>query len=247
MGAVAFLKNIVGLDRRGPAIAPAAFDHAKAQEYEWRNNAVVIRDHFPEVYSAVQADLASGGLWYRAEHQFFEGDEVLYNAFVARVRDRKCLEVGSGPFGFLPPLSWIKNRIVIEPLAAKYRDAQLQQLGKTFFTDDLKVYATNAEDLQTELIAAIDGAIICRNALDHCEDALTILYNLSRYATAGCYFLLWTDTWHLDGVDDGHHNITKSPEVLNALLSGLGFDVIKNVKPVRESGYIEYGCVALKR
>jgi hypothetical protein len=41
MGAVAFLKNIVGLDRRGPAIAPAAFDHAKAQEYEWRNNAVV--------------------------------------------------------------------------------------------------------------------------------------------------------------------------------------------------------------
>lgn len=246
MGAVTFLKRMAGLDRQ-EALGSGTFDHAKAQEYEWRNNAVVIRDHFPEVYSAVEADRAAGGLWYRAEHQFFEGDEALYADFVARVRDRKCLEVGSGPFGFLPPLSWIKNRIVIEPLADKYRAAQLEQLGKTFFTDDLKVYATNAEALLPELVATIDGAIICRNALDHCEDALTILHNLSRYAKAGCYFLLWTDIWHLDGHDDGHHNITKSPEILDALLSGLGFDVIKNIKPVRESGYLEYGCVALKR
>lgn len=226
----------------------ATFDHTRAQKFEWDHNRQTIRESFPQLYSDVEKNLSAGGLWHGPNDQFFGGDAQLFGEFVAHVRDRKCLEIGSGPFGFLLPARWIKDRVIIDPLADKYREEQLALTGKTFLTPDVEAHATSAEALIGALVGVVDGAIICRNALDHCEDALTILVNIAKYAARNCYLLLWTDIWHLGGIDDGHHNITRSTDAMNALLDGLGFDLIRRSAPVREGNdYLEYGCVAKKK
>jgi hypothetical protein len=222
------------------------FDHELAQRFEWRNNRQEINSTFKKLYEAVAADRAAGGIWHKAEDQFFCGDETLFNSFVEHIRDRKCLEIGSGPYGFLAPASWIKDRVIIEPLADKYRQAQLNLIGKTFLTDDIQFYTTPAEVIIDDLVGNVDGAIICRNALDHCDDPLAIIGNMAKYAAPGCYLLLWTDLWHLQGIDDdGHHNITRSVDVMDALLGGLGFEILKQDALIRDkSEFVEYGRVA---
>ena len=120
--------------------------------------------------------------------------------------------------------------------------------GQTLFTEDIACHSTPAETLLAQYVGQIDGAIISRNALDHCEDPLMILANISSYAATGCYLLLWTDIWHLAGLDEGHHNITRSSEAMTALLKGFGFAVLQPSRSVRgeNSGYIEFGAVARK-
>jgi len=99
-----------------------------------------------------------------------------------------------------------------------------------------------------ELVGAVSGCIVCQNALDHCEDALAILDVLASYAAPGCYFLLWTDIWHLHGVDAGHRNITRSAHAMDCVLRGFGFDIMGETATVRPPGEcIEYGRLARKR
>lgn len=225
------------------------FDHAAAQHFEWKNNRQEIRTSFANLYSRVENEIASGGLWHGANDDFFCGDNALFAQFVEHVRTRKCLEIGSGPFGYLLPARWIEDRAIIEPLAEKYRAEQLRLTGKTFFTDDVKVFASSAETVIPELVGLVEGAIICRNVLDHCDDPLSVFGNIAKYAAPGCYLLLWTDIWHVGGIDDdGHRNITRSPEVIDALLDGLGFNIIRPSARVRDPNeFIEYGRIAQKR
>jgi hypothetical protein len=61
-----------------------------------------------------------------------------------------------------------------------------------------------------------------------------VLNAISEYAAQGCYFLLWTDIWHLKGTDIGHRNITRSVDVMPKLISGLGFDILHTGETVRE-------------
>jgi hypothetical protein len=242
------LRRLTGTAAPAP-VRSKTFDHALAQKFEWNNNRQVIEGTFQQLYADVMSDRAAGGIWHNAGDQFFCRDEELFASFVEHVRDRKCLEIGSGPYGFLLPAPWIKDRTIIEPLANEYRQAQLDLIGETFLTDDVRVYTTGAELVIDDLVGKVDGAIICRNALDHCEDALAIIANMSKYAASGCYLLLWTDIWHLQGIeDDGHHNITRSVEVMDALLEGLGFEILKHGDLIRDqSEFIEYGRVARRR
>jgi hypothetical protein len=249
MRGIGLLRRLTGIPAPVPKRSKRSFDHALAQRFEWKNNRQVIEGTFAQLYSDVEANRAAGGIWHSASDQFFCGDENLFASFVERVRSRKCLEIGSGPYGFLLPATWIKDRTIIEPLANKYRQAQLDLIGKTFLTDDVRVYTTGAEVLIDDLVGNVDGAIICRNALDHCEDALAIIANMSKYAANGCYLLLWTDIWHLQGIDDdGHHNITRSIEVMDALLEGLGFEILKHGALIRDqTEFIEYGRLARRK
>lgn len=224
------------------------FSHEAAQRYELRHGDQANLDHFPRLISEVTAERERGGLWQSCNDQWFGGNEVFWREFVAHVRERKCLEIGSGPFGYLSPCGWIKDRVIIDPLVDTYRDTQLKLTGKTFFSDDIKRYNKTAETVIQELVGKVDGAIICQNALDHCNDPLKILCNASQYAKSGCYLLLWTDIWHLSGLDDGHRNITQSTHAMDALLIGLGFDIVRNVDLLRDqSEFIEYGRLACKR
>lgn len=217
------------------------FSQTAAQKYEKASAEQTILKHFAIVYQQWEEATSKGSLWQTENDIWFQGDVKLWRGFVDYVKDKKCLEIGSGPFGYIGGCYWISNRYIIDPLIDFYREAELRVLGKTFFTEDIKTYNCPAEQIIEELVGEINGFIMCRNALDHCEDSLVILENISRYAKSGCYFLLWTDVWHAS-LDEGHHNITKSLHVMDILLKGLGFEIMNNTPSVRDDpNYLEYG------
>jgi hypothetical protein len=229
-----------------PLPAAPRFDHGRAQLYEFESNRHDIAEHFPRLTAELEREIANGGVWYRPEHHWFGADEAFFTSFIDHLRNRRSLEIGSGPFGFLAFAPWIKSRTVIDPLIDKYRDEQLRLFGRTLFAD-VDTLALTAETLVQGLVGQIDGCIICQNALDHCEDPLAILSNLSRYAKAGCYLLFWSDIWHIAPPDEGHHNITRSRDAMDSLFSGLGFEIVKRGSPIRTDGStVEYGIVGRK-
>lgn len=224
------------------------FDHAEAQRYELEHNRATIKETFPELFARWQAEKRKGSLWQSANDLWFCGNEPLWSECRDHIRERKCLEVGSGPYGYLAPCYWIKNRTIVDPLIDEYRADQLRLTGSTFFTDDIKTYNLPAEEAIPALFGKVDGCIICQNALDHCEDPLAIVSTLSEYAAPGCYFLLWTDIWHLAGLDAGHRNIIRSIKAMDSLLNGLGFEILQNGADIRKADeYVEYGRIARKR
>jgi hypothetical protein len=242
---IRLLKTIV---RRAWTFLASKFNHRSAQKYEMLSARGTIRRSFSAVFSAWEKERAQGGLWQSAGDEWFQGNVDLYGAFVEHVRDRKNLEIGSGPFGYLAPCYWMRRRIVIDPLIEKYRAYQIKRFGKTFWTSDIETHAVPAEQTVEELRGAIDGCIVSRNALDHMEDPLAAIEMIAEYAASGCYLLLSADIWHMDGGDVGHRNITRSPAVLDKVLNGLGFDILQNGAGVRGSDqYIEYGRLARKR
>lgn len=72
---------------------------------------------------------------------------------------------------------------------------------------------------------AIDGAIFCRNMLDHTPNWPFVLSNISTYAQSGCYLLLWTDISHHGVADKGHFEITEDADAFVRLVETLGFQV----------------------
>lgn len=224
------------------------FSHADAQTYERKFAAAAIYADFPRVWADHQEAMASGSLWHGPDDQWFQGDTVLWERFVEHVRGKLSLEIGSGPFGYLGPARWIERRAIIDPLVDFYRSEELRAAGGTFFDESVETYAQPAEEPVPELRASVEGCIVCRNALDHTEDPLAVLGNLADYAVPGCYFLFWTDLWHLNGPNEGHRNITRRPEVIDALLDGLGFEILKRGVAIRSSTEcVEYGRLARKR
>lgn len=223
------------------------FLHVAAQEYEAKSAARNIEKDFAVLYESWEQAKKEGSLWHYADNQWFLGNVELWDEFVNHVQNRRCLEIGSGPFGYLAPCYWIKDRIIIDPLIDFYRNEQLRVLGKTFFGDEIKTYNVPAEECLNELLGKIDGFIVCRNMLDHCEDPLKVLENISDYAVSGSYLLLWTDIFHLMGLDEGHRNITQSPRVFKMLLKGLGFALLQEGAKIRDPHeYIEFGILARK-
>jgi hypothetical protein len=242
---VPLLKRIV---RRGWTTVVGGFNHRSAQQYEMLSAQGSMGRDFPRLYAAWERERSAGGLWQSADDQWFLGNADLWTAFIEHVRDRTNLEIGAGPFGYLAPCYWMKRRIVIDPLVDKYRAYQMNHFGKTFWIADIETHAVLAERVVEPLRGAIDGCIISRNALDHMEDPLATLDAIAEYAAPGCYLLLWSDIWHLDGGDVGHRNITRSANVLDKMLDGLGFDIVQNGAIIGGSdGDIEYGRLARKR
>jgi hypothetical protein len=240
--------NVRRVGRRIVAIIPRSFSHERAQAYERDSAAATIRDHYPELLERWRASAAAGRLWQDAGDEWFQGDEALWSIFVEHARSRQTLEIGSGPFGYLAPCWWIERRAIIDPLLDFYREEEIRIAGESWFTNDIAAYNRNAEDVVEELVGTVDGCIVSRNALDHMEDPLGVMHNIGCYAGLGCYLLFWTDIWHLHAPNQGHRQITRSPEALEALIIGLGFDVLKRSAPLREVGEaLEYGCLAVKR
>ncbi len=230
-----------------PTAASNDWGHAAAQRYELESARQTIIAEYPRVRED-WGNRPQGALPFTVDDQWFCGNAVLFREFAAGIETKTCLEIGSGPFGALAPCKALRRRIIIEPLGNQYRDLQLSAFGSTFFTPDVELHSIPAEREIAQLVGTVDGLIVCRNCLDHCEDPLTILQNISRYARPGCWFLLWSDLWHLQGVDEGHRNITRSPDAMKALIAGLGFEVLQVGRSVREPGeFIELGCIARKK
>jgi hypothetical protein len=234
--------------RRGLRSIAGGFNHSLAQWYERASARGTARRAFSDVFNAVEANKVHGGLWISPNDQWLCGDEALFTRFVEHVRPRTSMEIGSGPFGYLAQCYWMKRRVVIDPSVDEYRSYQMKRFGKTLWTPDIETYAAPAEQTIKSLVGQVDGCIVSRNALDHMDDPIAALQAMSEYAVSGCYLLLWTDIWHFDGGDVGHRNITRSRSAFEALLNGLGFDVLKHCAPLREPReFVEYGCIAIKR
>ncbi len=237
------------LEGQQVSVGGAGFDHNRAQEYELENESLYIKGYFKKIYDDVLVAKKSRNIYFQGTmNEFYknESKEVWQKDAQSWV-NKNNLEIGCGPVGSLLQWFWLKNVKVIDPLALEYKNCQLKEFKKTLFWPSVKIYSIKAEKYIPALKSSIDGVIMLRNALDHLEDPMKVMENTARYAKKGCTLLFWSDLWHLKGHDEGHNNITQSIPAFKALISGLGFKIIRDVPNVREGNdTIEYGCRALK-
>ncbi len=228
---------------------PEAFDHVAAQTYEFDSNSKWVEEHGREIVAGIIAE---------REHEpprvhplqveeFFAGDPGLAAAFVADMAGKVVLEVGGGP----APLTTILTRRLralhlIDPLVDRYDDFIQRTFGHSWRAPNVTLRAANAEERIPELVGRVDGAIVCRNCLDHTEQPARILENLAAYAAPGCILLLWTDLVHLDGHDEGHHDIARDPAEFERTLQGLGFRIVRRTPEKSGSRTVSYGCYAIR-
>lgn len=229
------------------SIVVGPFNHARAQKYEMGFANKMIRDHFQRLQSKFETKIKNNEFYHNSDNQFFGKNDSLWNEFIAKTTGKTALEIGSGPFGFLCFATWPKERHIIDPLINSYREAHLKNFNTTLFTKDIKTHSISAETFVPELKGKIDGFIVCRNCIDHTEDPWKILYNISQYAAVGSYLLFWADIWHIDGANEGHRNVTKDGQVIEAFLLGQGYKIIS--RHHNQGGHdntLDYGCLAIK-
>jgi hypothetical protein len=230
------------------------FNHAAAQKFELDFGVYYMKEkgQFASAYAsweqAKQEGAGSATAYERinSHHDNFFRDKAEFDAFCEKTKGKRCMEIGSATEGVLVLMPWIKDRILIDPLIIKYRDAQLEHAGKTFLVD-IDLRGQIAETVIPEYVGTVDGAIVCRNTLDHTADPWTIIENMATYAAPGCALLLWSDIWLLRPVDVGHRNITKNPQEMEDKLKALGFDIVRTLPHIEDRPTIQYGCVAVKK
>ena len=220
----------------------------KAQIYEiqsnnrWQeNNSKVLLEELNKYKKGKEISWTSENGWL---DEFFDSSKNEFLKFNDEIKSKNNLEIGPGPFGFLQCLYWLKNRITIDPLLNEYRDKQIEILGESWYSDkNQKFYSQPAEIYISELENSIDGFIVCRNCLDHCQDWKKVLENISKYSKIGSYFLLWTDLTH-GSPDDGHFHITDNMDYFKNIIEDLGYEIIREKS--LQSGELNFGCFAKK-
>lgn len=217
------------------------FDHSKAQIYEINYASKWLDNNFERVYEDVSDKKKQKHV---ISDEFFK-NYYLWDKFVKYIENKTCLEIGSGPAGALIRWYWAKKRIIIDPLALEYKRLSIEKFGKSLFTDDMILYSQNAEIYIPSLQDKINGAIVCRNVLDHCENPISVIRNMSKYAKSGCYLLLWSDIYHNKGHNEGHTNITKSKTELENIIKKNNFEIQYKFSLGKRDA-INYGCVAKK-
>jgi hypothetical protein len=227
------------------------FDHAVAQRYEFRHNDLWLREHSESVWDLIQEAEAgprdaTGELNQLFLSQFFGGDLGRWTEFVDFIAGRTVLDIGGGPLPVMAFWPWAGRRIALDPLASEYSRSAANVTGRSWF-DDFTVIDQPAEQFIPSLRGAVEGAIVCRNALDHTSEPYLILSNIASYASPGCRLLLWTDLHHVGARDAGHSDITKDRDGFARLIENIGFDIETETPAYDGRGTIEFGCVATKR
>jgi len=234
------------------AVTPVRdFDHAVAQRYEFRHNDLWLREHSEAVWDLIQEAQAgrrdaTGELNQLFLSQFFAGDLGRWTEFVDFIAGRTVLDIGGGPLPVMAFWPWAGRRIALDPLASEYSRSAANVTGRGWF-DEFTVIDQPAEQFIPSLRGAVEGAIVCRNALDHTSEPYLILSNIASYASPGCRLLLWTDLHHVGARDAGHSDITKDREGFARLIENIGFDIETETPTDDGRGTIEFGCVAIKR
>ncbi len=177
--------------------------------------------------------------------EYFRNEPKLWDAFIQDVKNKKCLEIGPCVMSALSSWEFASERHIVEPLLEPIEKWQKQNLGFSVF-EGLIGHSKGAEVLIESLVGKIDGAIFCRNCLDHSPSWPFILANISQYAAAGCKLLLWTDIDHGGLEDEGHYEITKDAASFRRLIESLGFEVQREYS---DEMRVEknWGCFAVKK
>lgn len=225
------------------------FNHRLAQVYELHCNLHWMGlKHYDRNCKLAEAAIKNREYWAGPSNiiakEFFGNDNAKFEEFARSIAGKSCMEIGSGPMPMLSYFWWAGEKHVIDPLIAKYNEEAIRRGHGDLYTG-IYIYPECAEKYHTELFYDIKGAIICHNALDHCQRPYDIIDNMSRYAAPGCKLLLWTDLWHLKGHDEGHTNITQSRADFIKKIRDAGFNIVYEFD-VKERPSINYGCVAVK-
>lgn len=228
------------------------FNHVDAQAFELdfqRSHTIkVFKERYDEwlrnkqIYGNVLDPVKLMTQW---EDNFFEGDVDLAAKFINHIQNKAGIDIGCGSTPWTRHTWTVSKQYILDPLADKYMSIQRELFGVSFFEDSI-IYSQNAEDRIDDLVGNIDGFIFFRNALDHSEDPLRILNNVSDYARPNCYLFFYSDIWHANGGDRGHRCITRSIPAMDKLLKGLGFKKLTTQHPIKDSSYVEYGGIFIK-
>jgi glycosyltransferase involved in cell wall biosynthesis len=219
-----------------------------AQKYELKHAINLMKsDYFKNLHK----DFMSGHLYVSKGYsdnlmlkEFFMNDKNKWLEFVEYIKNKNCLDIG--PCVFSPISTWdiTKKKYGIEPLYKEINQWQKQNLVNSSY-EKMRVFNEPAEKLIKEIVNQIDGAILCRNMLDHSDKWPFILINIANYAKPGCKLLLWTDLHHFGKEDDGHFNITLNVDSFKLFIKTIGFKIIREVnEPNREE--LNWGCFAKK-
>ncbi|MDA0237459.1 MAG: hypothetical protein O3B03_02980 [Proteobacteria bacterium] len=176
--------------------------------------------------------------------EYFDGSLKDYKEFVLHITDKNVLEIG--PCLLAQVASWdvARHRFAIEPLYEKISLEQRKRFGVDGYPN-VTAYASAAENLISELVGTIDGAVLIRNCLDHSPKWAFIMANLSLYVTKGAQLLLWNDLSHPRHLRRGHYEICKEIDQFRNLILSLGWRVIFEFQK-SESECVNYGCRAVK-
>jgi len=218
---------------------------ARAQDYELYHAILGMRNIGIDKMREWQVNKMSSGYINPATYrEFFDSDASNWSDFIEHIRDRKCLEIGPSIIGEIITWDLAADRHIIEPLFDEINRWQIDNLGFSLF-EGIRPHSVGAEVLVTDLVGEIDGAIFCRNCIDHSPDWVFILANISHYARPGCKLLLWNDLDHSGTADQGHYDITKDTQAFKRLVQAFGFEIIREYQDVNRTE-LNWGCFAQK-
>lgn len=219
-----------------------------SQDYEFEH-----AYHFmdSEAFRKIHDDLVNGRLRVSEGNtnelmlqEFFDKSLDEWSAFVEHITGKTCLDVG--PCAISPLGSWdvASSRHIIEPLHEKIAAWQIENLGRSAF-EGLTCHSQRAEQPVDALRGAVDGAILCRNMLDHTPQWPFVMQVISEYAQPGCRLLLWTDLDHRGTEDVGHYNITTDVGSFQRLVQSFGFRIVRTCNDPNRAE-LNWGCFAIK-
>ena len=176
--------------------------------------------------------------------EFFSSSLEEWKNFMRFIEGKRCMDIG--PCVFSPLSGWdiASEKYIIEPLYEKVNEWQLLNFGHSAF-ENMIIYGQRAEVLIPELVGYIDGAIYCRNVIDHSPSWPFILSNISLYAAVGCKLLFWSDLDHKGTADDGHYDITSDIKSFKRLIIQFGFKIIREYQDEQRFGS-NWGCFGEK-
>ena len=219
-----------------------------AQEYELKHATKFMKKEFfsglIEQFKRGELHSSTGWVSEIFLKEFFDNDKSAWEAFLASVQGKVCLDVGPSVFSPLATWDGVGEAIAIEPLGDKIVALQKELFGCSAF-DGMTLKAVGADVLLPELEGRVDGAIYCRNMLDHTPEWPVVLDNLGRYAAPGCRLLLWTDVDHRGKEDAGHFNICKDASLFKTLVERRGFSVLREFCDQGRAA-VNWGCTAVK-
>lgn len=232
--------------RRRPHEHSASKTWEASQRYELEH-AIVYMDS-PQ-FRSHHADLVSGKLnvssGYRDQlmlREFFGDSSADFEHFLSHVKARVSLDIGPCVASQIAGWDVAAVRYAIEPLLDPIVEWQKSKLNGSAY-EGMVGFARPAEELIGDLVGKVDGAIVCRNMLDHSPHWPFVLSNISSYAAQGCKLLLWTDIDHRGTADEGHYDITSDARAFRRLVEQLGFRVIREYSAAAREE-LNWGCFA---
>ncbi|GMV24537.1 MAG: hypothetical protein AMXMBFR58_05680 [Phycisphaerae bacterium] len=167
-----------------------------------------------------------------------QGDAA-FESLPAWARERRALEIGSGPFPALALMHWARA-FAVDPLAEGYITEQLTPTKA--HAAEIAFIAATGESIP--LPAHTIDLVVIENCLDHVENPAAVMHECRRLLRPGG--LIWLLVDLMDYRDNMHPN-PFSEQSIKSLVTTTGFEVIRdrvNDHKSHPAAYGEYRVLA---